>query len=163
MPSRLKRSQIVRRKTLPRSQRPVPAAGWCTFSNRCPRAGVVLVGDDRLCKTHARKTADDLMSAYIRSRDRTCRRCGVSDRLQHAHLISRGARFIRYEPENGIALCAGCHYYFTLGPARWNVWLEENMPGRLALLARLEAVRERSGYTIDLAAVIQALRERGSP
>lgn len=62
--------------------------------------------------------ADRLFSLYIRTRDKwTCRRCGTfheppTSALHCSHFWGRGNRGTRWEPDNCIALCYGCHQYF---------------------------------------------------
>lgn len=59
---------------------------------------------------------DTLFSLYIRMRAKwKCERCGSRpDKrgLHTHHFIRRRFRAVRYDPDNGIALCLGCHQYF---------------------------------------------------
>ena len=62
------------------------------------------------------KKLDELWSVYIRTRDFwSCMRCHQSFRLesqklQGAHIIRKGgSKFLRWHPNNGIALCYSCH------------------------------------------------------
>jgi len=58
-----------------------------------------------------RKQADRLWSQYIRLRDRdTCQRCWKPGNHPH-HIFSRRHLGTRWEPMNGILLCAGCHRF----------------------------------------------------
>jgi len=65
-----------------------------------------------------------IFSKYIRKRDNyTCQRCGAvhdpSSRGLHAsHYFGRGGYSTRYDPDNCVALCYGCHKY----------WDEQNRP-----------------------------------
>jgi len=52
---------------------------------------------------------DKVFSIWIRNRDGRCLRCGKKENLQCAHIYSRIARSVRYEPLNAITLCYGCH------------------------------------------------------
>jgi 5-methylcytosine-specific restriction endonuclease McrA len=63
-----------------------------------------------------RRPTDILFSKYIRKRDNyTCQRCGkmYSDGgkgLHCSHYHSRSHENTRFDPENCIALCFGCHH-----------------------------------------------------
>ena len=62
--------------------------------------------------------ADEVFSNYIRQRDNwTCQRCGKrykppTKALHCSHFFGRGRESTRYDPDNCIALCYGCHSYF---------------------------------------------------
>jgi hypothetical protein len=55
--------------------------------------------------------ADKEFSKMIRARDRCCQRCGSTTNLQCSHFWSRNHSSVRYDVENCITLCAGCHYF----------------------------------------------------
>lgn len=61
--------------------------------------------------------ADTAFSNYIRARDKwTCQRCSTvyappTSALHCSHFYSRGKWSTRYDPDNCIALCYGCHRY----------------------------------------------------
>lgn len=56
------------------------------------------------------KKADTKFSEYIRNRDGKCLRCGKTKFLQNSHFFSRIHYATRYDPDNCITLCYGCHY-----------------------------------------------------
>lgn len=62
--------------------------------------------------------ADQLFSKWIRTRDKwTCQRCKTkyqenSQGLHCSHFYGRRNESTRFEPDNCIALCYGCHKYF---------------------------------------------------
>lgn len=74
-------------------------------------------------------SADNWFSLYIRCRDNwTCQRCG---RVYHyniggdntelqglhcAHCFGRGGKSTRFEPDNCLALCYGCHSHIDSNP-----------------------------------------------
>ena len=74
--------------------------------------------------------ADVLFSKMIRERDGACRKCGSTEYLQTAHIISRSYKSIRTDPRNAVALCRSCHTYFTHRPLEWQAWIDEQFPGR---------------------------------
>jgi hypothetical protein len=69
--------------------------------------------------------ADRLFSLIIRERDKACRRCGTTESLQCAHIVSRRYHAVRWSLDNAIALCAGCHIYFTHRPIEWERAIEQ--------------------------------------
>jgi 5-methylcytosine-specific restriction endonuclease McrA len=58
--------------------------------------------------------ADQLFSLYIRTRDDfICQRCKKkSDSVACSHFYGRRNESTRYEPDNCVTLCYGCHKYF---------------------------------------------------
>ena len=43
--------------------------------------------------------------------------------LQCAHIMGRRSKGTRWHPDNAVALCAGCHIYFTGHPLMFYDWL----------------------------------------
>jgi hypothetical protein len=135
----------------------------CSWSSRCyTRPTVRLNDDERYCKSDARKVADRYVGLFVKERDRwTCQSCSKrveGKDAQYAHVISRGARYVQYEPDNAFCLCAGCHFHFTNQPHAWSVWLAVNHPGLHDRMSLLEADGQRSGGSVDLAEVILHFR-----
>ena len=64
-------------------------------------------------KRSLRTKADTLFSKYIRGRDKKCQRCGKTTQLQAAHIYSRSILSTRYDYDNALTLCAGCHLYWA--------------------------------------------------
>lgn len=51
-----------------------------------------------------------------------CERCGKEERLQWHHVYTRRLLSLRWEPDNLVCLCAGCHLWWhqnTLAAAEW--------------------------------------------
>jgi len=127
---------------------------------------VIVSVDERYCRTHGTRIADNLVGAFVKARDDyRCRACGRRDpqRVQWAHLISRGARYIRWDPANAVTLCPPCHVGFTRAPSSWSVWLAEHFPGEHDRLSLLEAEGQRSSAGVDTAEVIRTFRSRQVP
>lgn len=76
------------------------------------------------------KKLDKMFSEIVR-RKGFCERCGKTDKskLQCAHLYSRRHKNIRWDLENALCLCSGCHiFWFHLEPAmaiRWAMELKD--------------------------------------
>jgi hypothetical protein len=75
---------------------------------------------------------------------------------------TRAALSIRWDPDNAMALCHGCHFFFTVQPHRWDDFLDENWPGRRHALERKRDEAIRSGDTIDYAEIIASLRSQAA-
>lgn len=79
--------------------------------------------DNILLSMKLRKT-DSLFSKYIRNRDNwICQRCHTqhekgSQGLHCSHFFSRGRENTRFDEENCIALCFGCHLRWGHGDER---------------------------------------------
>lgn len=73
----------------------------------------------------------------IIARDRICQRCGkgaTQGQLQCAHIYSRRYKSIRWDMDNALTLCAGCHFYVHQNPVEFAFWFERKYPDRLARL-----------------------------
>ena len=78
-----------------------------------------------------RDKADDLFSKWIRLRDKCCKRCHSSVKINHkglpvthqaSHFVGRRKESTRYDPLNVDTLCGACHMYFTSHPAEHYLW-----------------------------------------
>jgi hypothetical protein len=110
---------------------------------------------------HLVKLADQLAREHVLERDRhRCRCCGKDRDLEWAHIITRGARYIRWEPANAVTLCHGDHAYFTGHPRQFRRWIAEELgPNHRDKLLSLEAFFERQGGSVDVEAVIRGFHE----
>ncbi len=99
--------------------------------------------------------ADRWFSMCVRTRaDNRCERCGGMPSpggLHCSHFHGRGKWSVRFDPENGTALCYGCHAYFGSHPVLHSQWQAENMG-----LYRFESLQERAN---DLTRARVARRE----
>jgi hypothetical protein len=68
--------------------------------------------------------ADRLWAVAIKARDGHCLRCGQDYHLEAAHIWGRNHYGVRWDLENGIALCRSCHVKFTYRPAAWHLWIQ---------------------------------------
>ena len=79
-----------------------------------------------------RTMADKLFSEIIRTRDNwTCQRCNKSidqfssrarQGLHCSHFIGRSRYTTRFDERNCVALCYGCHRFFTSNPLEHHEW-----------------------------------------
>lgn len=106
---------------------------------------------------------DALARAEVFARDNElCQRClDPYRKVQWAHMISRRHLCIRWESDNALSLCAGCHMWFDGYPLLSGDWFKKNYPDRaerilamfnkggkidpVALLAERRGVAERAG------------------
>ena len=90
--------------------------------------------------------ADRWFSLAVRQRaEWKCERCqkwhGPGRGLDCAHIIGRGKWATRHDPRNAIALCRGCHAYFTAQPNEFAEWLENRL-GEVVLSELREMARD---------------------
>lgn len=76
-----------------------------------------------------KKRLDKLWQRAITARDRYCQICGKTEGLNAHHIYSRSRLNTRYDCENGILLCPGCHCFSSLlsahkAPRAFLRWLE---------------------------------------
>lgn len=89
-----------------------------------------------------RSQADKLAREFCK-RDACCVSCrsGVkwqgSNRLEWAHIISRGEWRLRHTPFNCVPLCNVCHRNYTHNPKLWVDFVERVFPGRWEKLEEL--------------------------
>jgi len=99
---------------------------------------------------------DDLARQKCFERDEhKCVRCG-SPKVQWAHVIGRRHKCTRWEPDNALSLCAGCHMFWHEYPTLSGDWFRKNWPDRHT---KILALYNRGGK-VDLEAL---LVEMGHP
>lgn len=71
---------------------------------------------------------DELWSLKVRSVG-VCERCGRTTHLNPHHIYSRSNRAVRWDLNNGICLCSGCHVLCTdsahKAPADFIDWVKD--------------------------------------
>ena len=71
---------------------------------------------------------DKRFRRYIRLRDKVCQGCAKeSGLLDCAHILSRRYAATRWDPQNAMLLCRGCHMHFTQNPEEWVRFVESKM------------------------------------
>lgn len=74
---------------------------------------------------------DDLAREACFERDNhLCVRCKTNPRVQWAHIISRRHLCTRWELDNALSLCYGCHAFWHSYPSLSGPWFAENWPER---------------------------------
>lgn len=103
------------------------------------------------------KKADKLWSEYIKKRDKRCQRCGTTQNLESAHIISRTHTTLRHHPDNGIALCHKCHMYFHAHPLEFEEFIKRKKGGEF--LNYLRSLERDKLSTLDLEEIINKLNK----
>jgi len=66
-------------------------------------------------KTTIRNKLDKICSEIVRARGK-CEKCGSRNNLQCCHIFSRTYNNTRWDLENLLSLCAGCHFWGHKNP-----------------------------------------------
>ena len=70
---------------------------------------------------------DKIVSEIVRSRGE-CVRCGKQDgTLQSAHIYSRSNLQVRWDFDNVVCFCAGCHFWAHKNPIGFTEWVREHL------------------------------------
>lgn len=77
------------------------------------------------------KKLDNAWARVVKQRaGNKCEVCGKREALNAHHYVSRSNRRLRWEPMNGLCVCAGCHLFknesFHKNPEWGHFWMEEN-------------------------------------
>jgi len=111
---------------------------------------------------------DKLFSQYIRKKsDGYCAKCNKYygwKHLQASHYIGRRNKAVRWDEDNVVAHCFGCHIYLTENPHKHKQWKAEQLGGNKyrQLLKRSLPIRkwlahEKKDLRAELRAKIKAL------
>lgn len=78
-----------------------------------------------------KKKLDRLWQQVIHSRSESCEVCGKYGALNGHHIFSRSRMNTRWDTDNGILLCTGCHTFSSLlsahkAPRAFLRWLEDD-------------------------------------
>lgn len=92
-----------------------------------------------------KRKADKLMSLFIRKVGH-CERCGKAENLQCAHVITRSNLHLRYDTQNLMALCAGCHLWWHKEPLEAIQWFYSAWPERVKYLTKEKYVIGKPDY-----------------
>ena len=70
---------------------------------------------------------DAMCREIIMARDKsTCRRCGKGSeqaQIHWCHIFSRGAKSVRWDMTNSLAMCAGCHFWAHHNPTLFTAFV----------------------------------------
>jgi len=109
-------------------------------------------------KTTLRRKLDKLCSEIVRKRGK-CERCGSRNNIQCCHIFSRTYNNTRWDIENLVALCAGCHFWSHKNPILFGEFIIQYLGTKRYELLK-EAHNLITKYTIDdLLTKIKVLEE----
>lgn len=78
------------------------------------------------------KDLDALCRIIVFKRDKVCQKCGRSTgKLDWSHIYSRRYKQIRWNPENSMIFCAGCHIFFHQNPLEFTDFIRAKLGDRL--------------------------------
>ena len=77
-----------------------------------------------------KKKADTLVSKIVRTRGK-CEWCGGTSHLQAAHFVGRQNHTLRFDLQNVLCFCAGCHRKAHDYPKKFVDWFTKKFPNRL--------------------------------
>ena len=73
-------------------------------------------------KKGLKRKIDKAFNKTIRDRG-SCERCHKTETLQAAHIFSRANMNIRWDYDNVLCLCAGCHFWAHKNPTLFGEWV----------------------------------------
>lgn len=109
----LKRTPIKRKKVLPSAQH-----GHAATTGLPVKRAVKSRPKKKPKKptsTQYKLWCDTLFSQIVRARG-VCLRCGKTADLQCSHIVSRGYLATRWNEQNAICACKGCHHWQHMNP-----------------------------------------------
>lgn len=86
---------------------------------------------------------DQLCRALVFARDQQCVRCGSTEKGQWAHVYTRRLLALRWDLDNSMILCAGCHLHWHHRPLEAVTWWAEQYPERAVRLRSKAQVMTR--------------------
>ena len=104
---------------------------------------------------------DILVSKIIRQKmDNTCEACKQTfDRTEAAHIFGRRHRSVRWDLDNILCLCHGCHRKYTENPVDFTRFLERYMGDDALNDLSIKAWKVRKWTKSDKAQLYEDLKE----
>jgi 5-methylcytosine-specific restriction endonuclease McrA len=96
---------------------------------------------------------DEAARAIVFDRDSGCVHCGKATNLQWAHVYTRRILSMRWDWDNSMVLCAGCHLWWHHEPAEAVAWWTAKYPLRAERLR----LRRHTASRVDLKAIALSL------
>lgn len=85
-----------------------------------------------------------------------CVRCNAPDRaVQWSHVFSRRHKNLRWETDNALSLCAGCHFWWHENPVMSGDWFKKNWPERYERILALFNADDRKVTVADMKEMLQ--------
>ncbi len=84
-----------------------------------------------------------------------CVRCGSGRFIQWAHVVTRGCKTLRWDLDNNLTLCGGCHaFWWHKEPIEAVHWFAHKFPERYEHLL----VTRRMKQTVDLKLLLEGFK-----
>ncbi len=104
----------------------------------------------RIKKYNIRKHCDDLWSELVKLRaGGKCEKCWSTNVVQSHHVVPRTNWNLRFDPENGVALCKKDHLWWAHKDAlEFAYWFGIKYPDRIGSLELKRHNKARHDYTL---------------
>jgi hypothetical protein len=105
--------------------------------------------------------ADKLWASIVKERDGKCIYCGSTRNLNAHHIFTKARHGnLRWEPDNGVTLCAGCHTFgIHINPAPYMLRIIEYVGKDVMEKLRVMAQEKPSPLRLDdIQSVIMRLK-----
>ena len=86
--------------------------------------------------------------------DWRCVRCKSGNNIQWAHIVSRRHLSLRWDLDNNLTLCAGCHLWWHHAPIHAVKWFEGTWPGRYDHLLVASSIKVK----VDLKHLLEGMK-----
>lgn len=91
-----------------------------------------------------------------------CMKCGATEALQCAHIISRKYSWTRTDLDNAFCLCASCHMYFTDNPVEFGQFtIDQIGEANYDLLLEKRRSTAKVDWSAEAARLHEIAKERG--
>lgn len=92
----------------------------------------------------------------------TCDRCQRGENIQWAHVYTRRYRWLRWDPDNSMILCSGCHLWWHQHPADAISWWEEEHDEEYVNRLKAKAARpQKTDLTLVRLHLLQEAKRLG--
>lgn len=105
--------------------------------------------------------ADKLWASIVKSRDGKCIYCGSKHHLNAHHIFTKARHGnLRWEPDNGVTLCAGCHTFgIHINPAPYMLKIIEYVGNDTMERLRVQAQTKPTPLRLDdIQSVVDSLQ-----
>lgn len=94
---------------------------------------------------------DSMCSLIVRSEGR-CIRCNKQSTLQPHHIYSRNNLSVRWDLNNLLCVCAGCHFFAHQNPMEFSsfVWSLKGNEGVAALMQKANSIKKWTDHDLEL-------------
>ena len=103
----------------------------------------------KITKSGINRKLDKIVSEIVRSQGR-CVRCGKVENLQCCHIFSRANRAVRWDLDNLLCMCAGCHFWSHANPTLFAEFVKTHLGDKYNTLKdHAKAIRKRALWELE--------------